>query len=157
LPKVCSVEGTHQWKLAAHILIGYYMSVCQRIRHAVSISKSDVFLKRDFAHSGSISQITRVLRLLMDEGVIVRISLGVYARAKFSALTGRPIPVKPVSVLAPEVLHRLGIEAHASKLVQEYNQGKSTQIPIGVVINTGRRRIRRKIGFGASQIKYEND
>ena len=135
------------------------MSVRERILHAISISKSDVFLKRDFAPNGSTSQITRVLRLLVNEGVIVRISLGVYARAKFSVLTGKPIPVKPVSVLAPEVLRRLGVDAHASRSVQEYNQGKTTQIPpkAGAVINTGRRRIRRKIGFGASQIEYEND
>jgi hypothetical protein len=133
------------------------MSVRERVMHAISISESDVFLKRDFAPTGSISQITRVLQLLMKEGVIVRISLGVYARAKFSVLTGKPIPVKPVSVLAPEVLRRLGIEAYAGRLVQEYNQGKTTQIPSGAVTNTGPRRIRRKIGFGASEIKYEKD
>lgn len=133
------------------------MSVRERVMHAISISESDVFLKRDFAQSGSASQVTRVLRLLMNEGRIVRISVGVYARAKFSVLTGKPIPVRPVSVLAPEVLRRLGVDAHASRWVQEYNQGKTTQIPPGAVINTGRRRIRRKIGFGASQIEYEND
>ena len=133
------------------------MSVHERVKHVISISESDVFLRRDFASNGSTSQVTHVLRLLMNEGVIVRISLGVYARAKFSILTGKPIPVKPVSILAPEVLRRLGIDAHASKLVQEYNQKKTTQIPPGAVINTGRRRIRRKIGFGASQIKYEHD
>lgn len=133
------------------------MSVRERVIHAISVSESDVFLKQDFALNGSASQITRVLRLLMNEGVIVRISLGVYARAKFSMLTGKPIPIRPVSVLAPEILRRLGVDAHASRSVQEYNQGKTTQIPSGAVINTGRRRIRRKIGFGASQIKYEKD
>lgn len=133
------------------------MSVRERVKHAISISESDVFLRRDFAPSGSTSQITRVLQLLVSEGVIVRISLGVYARAKFSVLTGKPIPVKPVSVLAPEVLRRLGVDAHASRSVQEYSQGKTTQIPPGAVINTGRRRIRRKIGFGTSQMEFEND
>lgn len=133
------------------------MSVRERVIHAISVSESDVFLKRDFAPSGSTSQVTRVLRLLMNEGLVVRISVGVYARAKFSVLTGKPIPVKPVTVLAPEVLRRFGIEAHARRLVQEYNQGKTTQTPTDAVINTGRRRIRRKIGFGANQIAYETD
>jgi hypothetical protein len=133
------------------------MSVYKRVAHAISIAKNDVFLRQDFSSLGSSSQITRALRFLINDGVIVRISFGVYARAKISVLTGKPIPAQPVSVLAPEVLRRFGIEAHPSRLVRDYNEGKSTQLPAESRVNIGKKRTNRKIGFGRSQIKYEND
>jgi hypothetical protein len=133
------------------------MSVRERIVHAISVAKTDVFLRKDFSALGSASQITRVLRSLISDGTVVRISLGVYARAKFSVITGMPIPAQPIAVLAPEVLRRLGIESYPSRLVREYNEGKSTQIPAHGGINTGSKRVKRKIAFGRSQIKYESD
>lgn len=134
-----------------------HMSVRKRIVHAISIAKTDVFLRGDFSALGSASQITRVLRALICEGIVVRISQGVYARAKFSVLTGKPIPAQPIAVLAPEVLRRLGIEPYPSRLVREYNEGRSTQMPADGRINTGRKRVKRKIAFGRSQIKYETE
>lgn len=133
------------------------MSVRKRVMHAISAAKTDVFLRQDFSRFGSPSQITRALRLLIGEGVIVRISLGVYARAKISVITRKPIPAQPISVLAPEVLRRLGFEPSPSRLVREYNEGKSTQLPAGVRINIGTKRTKRKIGFGRSEVKYESN
>jgi len=133
------------------------MSIRERIVQAISVAKTDVFLRQDFSALGSTSQVTRVLRLLIDNGVIVRISLGVYARAKLSVLTGNPIPAQPIYVLAPEALRRLGIEPRPSRLVRDYNEGKSTQLPAESRINIGKKRTKRKIGFGRSQTKYEND
>jgi hypothetical protein len=74
-----------------------------------------------------------------------------------SVLTGKPIPAQPISVLAPEVLRRFGIEARPSRLARDYNEGKSTQLPTDGTINVGKKRTDRKIGFGRNQIKYEND
>jgi len=133
------------------------MTVNERIIYSISVSKSNVFLRRDFKLMGSKSQVNRTILNLIRDGLIVRIGLGVYARAKRSVLSGKPIPAQPVSVLAPEVLQRLGIEVYPSKLTRDYNEDKTTQIPIGNVVNVGSRRIKRKLGFGAQEIKYEND
>jgi hypothetical protein len=133
------------------------MSVCKRVMQAISVAKNDVFFRQDFLQFGSPSQVARALKRLISEGLIVRISLGVYAPAKISVLTGKPIPMQPISVLAPKVLQRFGIEARPSRLVREYNEGKSTQLPANGTVNIGKKRTNRKIGFGRSQIKYETD
>ena len=128
-----------------------------RIKISVGKRKDDVFLKRDFSAMGSEAQLTRALRQLVASGFIVRFGIGVYAKAKKSALTGKPIPVRPVAVLAPDALKKMGVAVFPSKLVQDYNAGRTTQLPVNEVVNTGRRRISRKLAFGKQKITYEND
>ena len=65
--------------------------------------------------------------------------------------------MRPVDVLAPIALKKLGVKDYPSKSTQEYNAGKTTQIPAGTVLNTGDRRIVRKIGFGKREVVYENN
>jgi hypothetical protein len=93
----------------------------------------------------------------VEDGVIVKLGVGVYAKAKPSVLSGAPIPVRPVGILAEEVLGKMGVKTYPSKLVAEYNAGRTTQLPAGTVINTGHRRIVRKLGFGRNTVTYEND
>ena len=81
---------------------------------------------------------------------------GVYAKAKPSVLTGKPIPERPLEVLAPEALNKLGVTVIASRLTETYNAGHSTQVPAGIVFNVGRRRIARKLGFNGKAIQYEH-
>lgn len=133
------------------------MTIEQRIKLFVSETKDEVFLRSDFAESGSEAQVSRALCRLIEQGMLVRFGVGIYAKAKLSILSHRPIPVRPVSVLAPEALVKLGIAVYPSRLVREYNAGKTTQLPAGCVINTGRRRISRKLAFGKLIISYEND
>ena len=118
-------------------------------------SPADVFLRTEFASFGSERQVSRALHTLLDVGLLVRLGVGVYARAKLSSLSGKPIPVRPLAVLAPKVLEKLGILVFPSQAVREYNEGRSTQTPRDNVINTGTRRIRRRLCFGKQIIKYE--
>ena len=132
------------------------MNTLNRIRRSVANRGDDVLLRNEFNHFGSAAQVGRALRELMLEGTLVRRGLGVYAKAKPSVLTGEPIPVRPLEVLAPEALQKLGVTVMASRLTQEYNAGRSTQVPAGIVFNVGRRRIARKLGFNGKAIRYEH-
>lgn len=51
------------------------------------------------------------------------------------------------------VLNRVPVE---NSLTREYNAGRSTQVPAGIVFNVGRRRIARKRGFNGKAIQYEH-
>jgi hypothetical protein len=99
--------------------------------------------------------VSRALCNLLEEGVLVRLGVGVYARAKLSTLSGRPIPIRPLTVLVPDVFQKLGIEAYPSRAAREYNEGRTSQIPRDNVINTGPHRITRRLSFGKQTIKYE--
>jgi len=131
------------------------MRIEQRLKVSIAQSKDDVFLRREFARFGSAAQVSQVLRHLVDDGLLVKLGIGVYAKAKMSVLSGSAIPVKPVDVLALAALKKLGVPVAPSRLTSAYNTGKSTQLPAGTVINTGARRISRKLGFGGRFIKYE--
>jgi len=119
---------------------------------------------RDFA---VLPQPSRALlvRMLMRKGALFRVSrlaydeigVGVYAKAKRSVLSGAPIPVQPVEILAEQALTRLGVKVYPSKQAELYNAGETTQLPPGAVINTGNRRIVRKLGFGKKTVQYENN
>ena len=128
-----------------------------RLKIAIAKRASDVFLRTDFARLGSEAQRGRALRSLIESGVIVKLGVGVYAKAKRSVLSGEPIPVQPVEVLAEEALGRLGVKVYPSKQVELYNAGKTTQLPAATVVNTGNRRIVRKLGFGKKTVQYENN
>jgi len=131
------------------------MRIEQRLKVSIAQSKDDVFLRREFARFGSAAQVSHVLRHLVDDGLLVKLGIGVYAKAKRSVLSGSAIPVKPVDVLALAALKKLGVHVAPSQLTAAYNSGKSTQLPAGTVLNTGTRRISRKLGFGGRFIKYE--
>lgn len=133
------------------------MIIEERMKMSISRRKDDVFVRPEFAKMGSEAQVSRALRQLVSEGVIVKLGVGVYAKAKKSVLSGTAIPVKPVDVLAPIALQKLGVNVYPSQGTKEYNSGTTTQIPAGNVLNTGNRRIVRRLGFGKQTIRYENN
>lgn len=92
------------------------MDIESRIRRAVALRKDDVFIRAEFARFGSPAQVSRSLRQLIDAGQLVRLGLGIYAKAKPSALSGKPIPVRPVDVLIPLALKKLGVRVTPSLL-----------------------------------------
>lgn len=131
------------------------MNIANRIQRSVSNKGADVFLRSEFEQFGSAAQISRALSELQASGKLVKLGMGVYARAMPSVLSGKPIPVKPLEVLAPQALKKLGVEVNASRLMKAYNSGQSTQVPTGVVLNTGKRRIGRQLGFNGKLVQYE--
>lgn len=132
------------------------MIIEERLKRAIALRKDNVFLRSEFARFGSPAQLSRVLRQLIAEGVLVKLGLGVFAKAKSSALTGKPILVQPLEVLAPLVLQKLCVKVKPSQAVREYNSGIFQQLAAGIVLDTGRRRITRKLGFGKQTVAYES-
>lgn len=132
------------------------MVIEERLKRSIALRKDDVFLRSEFSDFGSPAQVSRALRHLVASGVLVKLGVGVFAKAKASVLTGQPIPVRPLEVLAPLVLQKLGVKITAGRAVREYNASDSLQLPAGIVFDTGSRRINRKLGFGGRYVVYEN-
>lgn len=132
------------------------MNMLNRIKRSVANRGDGVFLRAEFEQFGSPAQVGRSLRQLTRDGALVRLGVGVYAKAKPSALTGKPIPARPLEVLAPEALNKLGIAVTPSRLAQAYNAGLTTQLPAGIVVNIGKQRIARKLSFNGRVVEYEH-
>ncbi|QIM52830.1 DUF6088 family protein [Hydrogenophaga crocea] len=134
------------------------MTLGARAKRHLSQTRSPVVLRSELRKLGySSSSLSAALRTLIDQGVLVRIGTGIYAKAKPSVLSGRPIPVEPLEVLAPIALRKLGVKVQPARRYRDYNAGRTTQVPVGVVVNVGRQRVTRKIGFNGKFVEYERD
>jgi Family of unknown function (DUF6088) len=131
------------------------MKITDRIKGSMQNRLDLVFCPKDFISFGSKASIKRSLKELILAGVLVRLGAGIYAKAKPSVISGKPIPVRPLEVLIPKALNKLGVRFKESAQTFKYNNGQSNQIPVGLVVNVGRQRISRKIGFNGKFVQYE--
>jgi hypothetical protein len=132
-------------------------SVNSRIRDRIQASPWLVLLRGDFGDIASRSAVSRELKTLCAEGLLVRIGIGLYAKTRVSSVTGAVIPAGPLEVLTAEALRRLGIEVRHGAAARAYNAGITSQLPGQLVANTGRRRISRVIAVGGRRLHYERD
>ncbi len=115
--------------------------------------RRDVFLRADFEDLGGYDQVGRALRNLVRQGRLLRLGYGLYSRAAKSRFDDRLLPPKGLATLT-EGLKRLGIETTPSRLEQDYNAGRTTQVPTGRVVGV-RGRVRRKIGYDGIYLSFE--
>ena len=125
------------------------MQLLQRIDR----SHGDVFLRGDFDDLGSYDQVGRALRDLVKQGRLMKIGFGLYSRTIRSLLDDRVLPPKGLSTLR-EALKRVGIETFPSRSLQDYNAGRTTQVPTGRVVGVNRR-VRRKVGYNGFTMGFE--
>ena len=133
------------------------LSIEERMSRSIALRKGEVVLRADFEAMGSPSQISRALKNLILAGKIVRLGYGIYAKARPSVLSGKPVPRVSLEELAQEALQKLGVPVQLGCAQTTYAEGKTTQIPVRTTFNTGQRRISRKITVGISSVRYENN
>lgn len=122
-------------------------TIKDKIEAFITQYDGEVFLRSDFDAFGSKTQVNRALRALIKETKLIRISVGVYAKARINDLTGKPMPSSHggFKKVALEALNRLGVDWDYSEMEKLYREGKSTQIPAkACVVIKGH--FRRKIG-----------
>ena len=56
-----------------------------------------------------------------------------------------------------EALQRLGIDVKLGRAAQANMDGRSTQVPVRIIFNTGQKTVRRIIAFKKQRIYLEND
>ena len=133
------------------------MRLEERMLRAIRQRSGSVILRRELMNLGSASQITKALMALQERGVIVRIGTGVYAKTRRSSVTGTIVPAGSLETLGTEALRKLGVSVAPGEGASAYIAGVTTQIPGIFVVNTGGRRITRRISVGGRTMKYEND
>jgi len=118
----------------------------QRIESRIARKRNeDVFLPREFRDLSDEDQVLRALRILTREKRLVRLGYGVYGRAIVSQLSGDPILYSRNGFLgaARQALNKLGVGWEPSDAERNYNEGRSTQIPLNPVVRVNGRFSRR--------------
>jgi Family of unknown function (DUF6088) len=127
----------------------------QSVLRTIDKQEGVVILRRDFAGLGSAAQLSRTLAKLVESKALVRVGHGIYAKTRQNRFTGELTPAAPFETIAAQAFRRLGIDVGHGRLAREYNEGKSTQVPVQPVVTTGKRRISRKIRVGSKIVLYE--
>ncbi len=133
------------------------MKLEDRMSRSIKQRAGVVVLRSDFSGMASDSQIGRVLARFVAEGKLIRVSKGAFAKTRINKFTGKPTPAGTLEMIAAEMFRKLKISVEPSTLVAEYNSGRSTQIPMVATVNTGRRRISRKVTVGGNTVTYESN
>lgn len=129
-------------------------TVKQKVIQRIEERSDGVFMRSDFFDLASYRQIGDVIAQLVHDGFLIRVSHGMYVRAKTSSLTGNTIPVMSLREIASKALERLGVDVCKSQNETGYNYGVSNQVPTGRVIGVNRP-VHRKIGYDGKFIIFE--
>lgn len=125
----------------------------RQVATKIQRSRKNVFLRKDFVRLGEYDQVGRALKSLADDGAVVKIGYGLYAKARFNRITGRPMVAAAGGFIevAQEALNRLGVEWQPGASYTAYQEG-STQIPVNaeLVISD---RFSRKIGTDGQELR----
>jgi len=116
--------------------------------------RSEVILWSDLNDIGSPRQISRVLKECLEDGVLVRIGRGIYAKATQSKYIDVPIIRKDFETICLEALKRLDVEWELGQNIKDYNEGRTQQVPAQFEVRL-KKRFRRTLALGNSKLRFE--
>jgi len=130
-------------------------TVKDRVIAKIKRSTSSVFLRKEFDQLGDYRQVSRAINEVAASGMLVKVGFGLYAKARPSTISGKPVPTAPLLNIGLEVMQKIGVKADVGKDAVALREGRSTQIPMLPIINIGKARVSRKIAVGSRQVVYE--
>lgn len=128
---------------------------CQMLKRLKAI-RGNVVLRKDLEDLGSVRQVSRGLRALLQDKKLVRVGFGIYAKAYASSYTDKPLIKGGIDTALRAVLNRMDVEWEPGSAEQAYNAGKTTQIPMGNIVKLNTR-FRRQIAYGKNKLIFEKE
>ena len=115
---------------------------------------SNVVLRQDLTDLGSYRQVSRVLNKLIDANELIKIGVGIYAKAYFNEMFNKAVLKGGFSQTCKEALDRKGVKWEYGTAIQEYNAGLTTQVPCRLVVKL-KTRYRGKISYNKQRLRVE--
>jgi hypothetical protein len=132
----------------------YLDSTEYKARNRLKAIRGNVVLRTDFDGFGSYRQMSRILKKFIDEKKLVKIGSGVSAKTFISKYADVPLIKNGTDFTLREALERLGIAYERGSAEKEYNEGKTTQIPVRNIVRL-KKRCRRRLGYLNRQLIFE--
>jgi hypothetical protein len=127
------------------------MKLEDRMLKSISCHAGNVILRSDVAKLGSSSHVSEVLRSLQDKKTLVRIAIGIYAKASPDPATGDALVHADLKSLTNEALSKLG----KSVSLQEWQETSSQETKCWYVyISNPHWRISRKFSLGNEHVLF---
>lgn len=126
------------------------MKLEDRMMKSIHRHAGNVILRSDVARLGSSSQVTEVLRSLQNKKALVRIAIGVYAKASPDPVTGDASVHADLKSLTKEALCKLG-----KSLPQEWHEVNGQEAKCWHAhTSTPQRRMSRKFSLGNEHVLF---
>ena len=125
-----------------------------KIRDRIKKSKENTFLVKDFIDLSDMNQILRVLRNLIKDNELIRVSKGAYTKTKKSIISDEFIPIDNLRTIAIDILNKQGIKVMQTPEEIAYNTRQTEQVPNGFIVGVNKK-ISRNISFKNIKIQYE--
>lgn len=132
------------------------MKLEDRMRLSIRRRAGNVVLRTELAGLGSASQVSHALNSLQRNGELVRLGTGVYAKAVRAAATGVVQPLTDFETLAREAAGKLKISAPVTASTTRI-AGTPQDRNLTLILDTGHRRVSRKLALGSNSVAYVND
>lgn len=132
------------------------------LKRKINSLAGQVFSRSDLSRNHSNREqlrLNRALNTFMEEGFLIKISHGLYAKAELMTFpNGKTKPVLQESFedVAIEALNKLAIKWEFGRAIKEYNAGKTTQIPIALTVRL-KSRFRGTISAEGRSILFEDN
>ncbi len=132
----------------------YKNSFISKMLSFVERMPGNVVLRKDVKHLGGSRQVTRGLNALIEDGRLVRIGVGVYAKAEISEFLNEPVLRYGFTAACIETLDRFGVRWQVGQALKAYNEGKTQQVPVRFEVRL-RSRFRRRLAYGNLYLRFE--
>jgi len=136
--------------------VKYSESIEYKALNRLKTIRGSVVLRKDFNDLGSYRQISRAINKLIEEKKLVKIGTGIYAKAYLSKYSNIPLIKNGSDSALRTALKRLGVAFEPGSAEKEYNEGKSTQIPVRNIVRL-KSRCRRRIKYKNSELIFEKN
>ena len=132
-----------------------YKNSCRsKVLEYIQTADETVILRADLNPLGEYRQISRAIKALIEDGELIKLGYGVYVKSEKSEYTNRPVIKMGFTNACIEILRRLGIEWEPSKAIQDYNEGKTQQVPINFSVRL-KNRYRGELSDGKRTLIFE--
>lgn len=137
------------------------MKISEKIKRCIANRKGNIIFKSDLAKFGEASTVGRCLKQLCEQKKLLRISKGIYAKARPEEFNIRGLdrmvlatPYVDSMSLYMEALDRLGVIYELCEAARD-NFGGSTQMPAIKALEVFSSRITRRLAVGKMGLTYE--
>lgn len=125
-----------------------------KMLNIIAASGDAVILRADLNKYGSSRQVSRALKALVEDGDLIKIGRGAYVKAEKSPYSPSPIMSLSLAEACAQVLDRLGVRWQLGQAIQDYNSGKTQQVPVKFTIRL-KDRFRGELGMGRRKVIFE--
>lgn len=124
----------------------YKGSFRSKILAYIQDMQSDVILRSEINALGEPRQVSRALKALVEDSILIKIGVGIYAKATSTKYLNTPIIKGGFTNACLQALDKLNVQWEPGQAVKDYNEGRSQQVPVRFVVRL-KSRCRRQFNY----------